>query len=102
MHLVQILLPLHDNHQQPFPRSDFDRVRAELTENFGGVTAFVRSPAEGLWKEDQNKVRRDDVVMFEVMVESVDHQWWSDYRERLRQRFKQDELLIVAIEIEKL
>ena len=102
MHLVQILLPLYDNHQQPFPRADFDTVRAELTENFGGVTAFVRSPAEGLWKEDQNKVSRDDVVMFEVMVESVDHQWWSDYRERLRQRFKQDELLIVAMEIEKL
>ena len=47
-HLIQILLPLFDNGGQPFPRSDYMRVRSELTERFGGLTAFTRTPAEGL------------------------------------------------------
>lgn len=59
MYLVQILLPLYDNRKHPFLHSDFKLVRGELTEHFGGVTAFVRSPAEGLWKEDDGKVSRD-------------------------------------------
>lgn len=45
MYLVQLLLPLRDNEKQAFPRAEFDRVRNELTERFGGATAFLRSPA---------------------------------------------------------
>lgn len=102
MHLVQILLPLYDNRKEPFSRSQFDAVQRELAHNFGGVTAFVRSAAEGLWKEDADTVKRDDVVMFEVITESLKRDWWSDYRKTLEQRFEQEEILIVAIVIEKL
>ncbi len=49
MHLVQILLPLYDNAGAPLPRALYDRVREELSRRFGGLTAFTRSPAEGLW-----------------------------------------------------
>jgi hypothetical protein len=102
MYLVQILLPLYDNQQTPFPRAEFDSVRAELTEHFGGVTAFVRSPAVGLWKEGDERVTRDDVILFQVTIESVDRGWWSQYRETLEKRFQQDEVLILATEVEKL
>ena len=102
MYLVQILLPLYDNQHQAFPRAHFDKVRTELTEHFGGVTAFLRSPAVGLWKEDDEKVTRDDVVMFQVTIESIDREWWSPYRHNLENRFQQDEVLVVATEIEKL
>ncbi|MDX6577560.1 MAG: hypothetical protein QOE96_3513 [Blastocatellia bacterium] len=102
MYLVQILLPLYDNQQTPFPRAEFDNVRAELTELFGGVTAFVRSPAVGLWKEGDERVTRDDVILFQVTIESVDRGWWSQYREALEKRFQQDEVLILATEVEKL
>ena len=50
MHLVQILLPTHDNHQQPFAREEYGRVREELTDKFGGLTVYTRAPAEGLWR----------------------------------------------------
>ena len=56
MHLIQILLPLYDNEGRPFAAPAFDRVRNELGEKFGGVTAFRGAPAEGLWKEGGRSV----------------------------------------------
>jgi hypothetical protein len=102
MHLVQLLLPLYDNANQPFPRQVFDRVRKELTEDFGGVTAFLRSPAEGFWQEEEGRLHRDDVVIFEVMTEALDRDWWARYREDLTERFRQKELVVRASAAERL
>ena len=41
MHLIQLFLPLYDNDGQAFAKPLFDTVRGELTERFGGVTAFA-------------------------------------------------------------
>lgn len=101
MHLIQLLLPLHDNNQQSFPRAYFNQVRKDLTERFGGVTAFVRSPAVGLWKEG-NEVNRDEVIMFEVIANQLDREWWAAYRTQLQNIFRQDEILIWASEVIKL
>jgi hypothetical protein len=61
-YLIQILLPLVDNEGQPFPHSDYMRVRSELTERFGGLTAFTRAPAEGFvggeWQDGTRRYRR--------------------------------------------
>jgi hypothetical protein len=103
MHLVQLLLPTHDNQKRRFPRQLFDEVRRELAEKFGGVTAFVRSPAIGLWRDnDDEDVSRDDVVMFEVMCNDLDESWWSHYRTSLEDAFRQDELMVRAILVRKL
>lgn len=102
MHLVQLLLPLRDNQGQPFPASQFNGVRAELMRRFGGVTAFLRAPAEGLWKEDSSQVSRDEVVMFEVLVDSLDHEWWAGYRSHLQKEFRQEDLLVWASNVTKL
>lgn len=51
MYLIQLLVPLFDNNKQKFPVEYFNAIRDELAERFGGVTAFFRSPAVGLWKE---------------------------------------------------
>ena len=75
-HLIQILLPLSDNEGEPFSRSEYARVRSELTERFGGMTAFTRGPAEGLWEEN-GKTARDDIVVFEVMAPDLDASWWD-------------------------
>ncbi|MEN1970825.1 hypothetical protein WCE34_00545 [Luteimonas sp. MJ204] len=102
MHLVQLFLPLHDGGGERFARALFDAVRAELTERFGGVTAFSRAPATGLWEDDDGEVQRDDVVLFEVMADHVDHAWWRHYRESLERRFRQDEVLVRATPVERL
>lgn len=101
-HLVQILLPIHWRDGSDVPGELFAQVRAELTEQFGGVTAYTRSPATGLWKRTEAEVERDQVIMIEVVVEALDRDWWGQYRERLEQRFGQEEVHARAIAIERI
>ncbi|MFN2579204.1 MAG: hypothetical protein ABR607_16145 [Pyrinomonadaceae bacterium] len=102
MHLIQILLPLSDPQKQKFPHDYFEKVREDLAKRFGGVTAFVRSPAVGLWKESDEEISRDDVLLFEVITDRLDNDWWTSYREQLQEKFQQDEVLIWASNITKL
>jgi hypothetical protein len=102
MHIVELLLPLRDNEGNEFPRATLDAVRHELTERFGGVTAHLRAPAAGAWKDDDGDVDHDDVVIVEVMAKELDRAWWADYRRALEERFRQDEIVIRATEIERL
>ena len=102
MHLIEILLPLADNEGKPFAAGLHSAVRDELAEHFGGVTAFTRSPAEGLWKEGDGEPDRDDIVILEVMADWLDRGWWRDYRAQLEARFRQEEIVVRAREIELL
>jgi hypothetical protein len=102
VHQIQLLLPLYDNDGRAFERADFARVRDELAEVFGGVTAHTRAPAEGLWKDEAGSVSRDSVVAFEVLAEILDRGWWARYRDALAARFRQDEILITASPVERL
>jgi hypothetical protein len=77
------------------PRKDFVTVRELLTERFGGITTYSRAPAKGFWK-DKGKVRRDDIVVFEVMTQKLDTRWWRRYRKTLEARFRQQQVLIRA------
>lgn len=102
LQLVQLFLPLRDDQRKAFPRSDFDRVRKELTDRFGGVTAFARAPAVGLWEDEDGDVQQDDVVLFEVMADHIDREWWRTYGDQLKLRFRQEEILIRATAVERL
>jgi hypothetical protein len=100
-HLVQILLPVYDNAGKRFPTGHYNQVRASLADMFGGLTAYTRAPAEGLWNSGST-VKRDDIVVVEVMVGSLDHTWWKDYRRELEQLFCQDEIVVRAQAYEQL
>ena len=102
MNLVQLLLPLYDEHGERFAQSMYDEVARELTESFGGLTAYVRAPAKGLWEERPGETRRDDIVVYEVMVDSLDRTWWREYRRALEGRFRQDELVVRAQAMQRL
>src|SRR3954470_2537390 len=93
MHLVQILLPRSDNAGEPFAKEDFDRVKDELANTFKGVTAYLRTPAEGVWKPG-TEPDIDEIVIFEVMTEKVDLPDWQRRRAELERRFRQDEIII--------
>lgn len=102
MHLVQLLVPLRDNDGDPFPRSWLDALRTELTERFGGVTAHLRAPASGAWKDDEGGLSRDDVVIVEVMTDELDRAWWGAFGQRLAERYRQEEMMVRAIPCERL
>ena len=100
--LVQLLLPLYDNTGDPFPPAHYAAVRTELTDRFGGLTAYTRAPAQGLWSEPDGSPKRDDIVVYEVMADSLDREWWSEFRRLLERRFAQDELVIRSQIVERL
>ena len=103
MSLVQLLLPLYDARGERFPQDRYHSVALELTRRFGGLTAYVRAPAAGLWQESPDgETRRDDIVVYEVMVDSLDAEWWAGYRRELERRFDQDELVVRAQDIRRL
>ena len=41
----------------------------------------------------------DEIVVYEVMVDEIDHAWWNAYREQLEQAFRQRELIVRAQDI---
>ncbi|WOC78565.1 hypothetical protein RTE98_19475 [Stutzerimonas frequens] len=96
MFLVQLLLPLYDNDQQALPRSLFRTVSEELIERFGGLTTYSRAPAHGYWLEDGENAVRDETVVYEVMVDELDRDWWAQYRADLERRFRQKSLVVRA------
>ncbi|MEA2875473.1 MAG: hypothetical protein QOF14_669 [Hyphomicrobiales bacterium] len=95
MYLIQILLPLFDNDGNHFDASLYADIRRELSGRFGGLTAFSRAPAEGLWRDD-GQTKHDDIIVMEVMAEGVDTEWWRAYRKSLETRFRQDVIVIRA------
>jgi hypothetical protein len=100
--LIQILLPLYDRAGTRLPRDVFERVAAELTEGFGGMTAYANSPARGLWDDGTGQAQHDDIIVHEVMTETVDQAWWAKYRSVLEARFSQDQVVIRALEMQRL
>jgi hypothetical protein len=87
-HLIQILLPTtaHDPAQ-------FEQLARELTEKFGGVTSFIRAPAEGRWQSGE-KTELDDIAVIEVMTDFLDRAYWADLRRRLEEAFAQEEIVV--------
>jgi hypothetical protein len=59
MHLVKIFLPLNDNNGRPFDAEKYVAVREHLTERFGGLTPFSRSPAQGTTSDGAKTVHDD-------------------------------------------
>ena len=101
MHLVQLLLPLYDNAGRRFSKSKLNRVKALLSREFGGITVYMRAPAEGL-SEQAEGVVRDAIVIFEVMTAKLDRRWWKKYRADLEKEFRQDRIIVRASAIDLL
>jgi hypothetical protein len=66
------------------------------------MTAYMRAPARGLWKTETGEVARDEIVIFEVMVDDLDRDWWDAYRQRLEGRFRQEAIVVRSTKIRKL
>jgi hypothetical protein len=100
--LIQLLLPIRDDRNQPFDNQLFSNVRATLADHFGGVTAYQRSPAKGVWKRSDGSTEDDDLVMIEVEAETLDRRWWDRFRRQLEQDFRQEQILVRAIQVDRL
>jgi hypothetical protein len=99
--LVQILLPLTRNDGTSFPPELHAGIREELVNRFGGLTAYIQAPAQGVWSHDGTR-QQDEIAVVEVMVDSLDRTWWRNFRQRLERVLEQESLVIRAFEIGRL
>jgi len=81
-----------------FEQKLYTEVRNELVHRFGGITAYTRAPVHGLWQESEQIVR-DDLIIYEIMVETLEEEWWREYRVILENRFQQQSLVVRAHQI---
>jgi hypothetical protein len=98
--LVQILLPRRSNGNADSRDASFAQTRAELVERYDGVTAYLRSPAQGAWTSPDGRIERDEVVMIEVVTDRFERAWWRLYAETLAERFQQEAIHIRALPAE--
>ena len=100
-YLVQILLPKETGTGQPVAKDWFDGFLKELTDEFGGVTSFLRAPGQGLWQSGSG-TQKDSIAVVEVMVDRLNPTFWQSVRERLERELSQDEIVIRAQQITRL
>jgi hypothetical protein len=99
MYLVQLLLPA-SSRGNAAADEHVARTRAELVEAFGGLTAYQRAPARGVWRSPEGDVEQDDMVMVEVVTPVFDRDWWRRYTDQLRRRFGQQAIHARAMAVE--
>lgn len=98
MVLIQLLLPASPGHG-PTPLA---RTRQELAARFDGLTAYLRSPAVGLWTAPDGRTEQDEVVMVEIVTGRFDRRWWRGYAATLAERFQQESIHVRALPVELL
>lgn len=98
-YLLQLILPVRDNDGNAFPDTLWDGLKARLADMFGGVTAFRRAPAEGVWAPSPEKRAAEDVFIVEVMARTLDHTWWAALQAELEQALGQEHVIIRAIAV---
>jgi hypothetical protein len=100
--LIQMLLPTKGADGAAFGDDVLGQTRGELIERFGGLTAYMRSPAAGAWTSADGRVEKDSVVMIEVIAETFDVGWWRSYAKKLKQRFAQESVHVRACDVQVL
>ena len=99
MVLIQMLLPTRSPEGLAFPEDLLRRTRDELIARFGGLTAYARTPATGIWTSPEGDVEVDSVVMIEVLSEGFDKGWWRAYAETLKERLHQQAIHLRATDV---
>ena len=102
MYLIQLLLPAPGRGAADDSGPALARTRTELVERFGGVTAYIQTPAVGEWTSPEGDRERDRVVMVEVVAPTFDRIWWRSYAATLAGRFHQDAIHLRALPVEML
>ena len=102
MYLIQILLPLYDNQGRRLPKKLFADTSRSLAKSHGGVTAYTRSPAVGLWKSRGSQLKKDEIVVYEVVTPVLKPKLWKNRRQKWEVAFRQDSLLIRATRCQQL
>jgi hypothetical protein len=97
---VEVYFPLRYNDGSPVEANWIDYVGDELLANFGGYTYFPQ-PNKGVWKLG-HVTFHDEIVIFRVLTGTVrrPRQFFKALKKKLKKALQQEEILIVAIDVE--
>ena len=101
MVLIQLLLPT-SGAASADGLAPLAETRRELAARFNGLTAYLRSPAKGLWTAPDGHTEQDDVIMVEVVTATFDRAWWQTYAATLAERFGQETIHVRAVPVDML
>jgi hypothetical protein len=95
----EILLPLRYNDGTPIEAEKFEQTRKELVTHFGGTT-FEPQPMRGFWMHEG--IEYQDLTV-RVIVDTEDtpeaHEFFTNFKETLKERFRQLEVWITFFSI---
>jgi hypothetical protein len=96
MRKYEIQLPLNYRDGQPIEREKIKRVHEELLATFGAFTL----PDRTTWKYDG--VEYVEIVQIEIVTtnDKVPKEFLKDFKERLKESFRQDDILITTHRIQ--
>ena len=100
--LIQLVLPVYDLKGKRFPKRHYSQLHRKLTDKFGGLTVYDRSPANGFWKQGEGQTVKEKMIVYEVMAATVDLDFWHKLKASLLKKFEQDELLITSSKISRI
>jgi len=95
----EILLPLHYNDGTPVEPEKFQETRRALVARFGALTMDA-PPTSGLWVSGGREYH-DELIRFVVDAEATPETdtFFRDFKEQLKDRFRQIEIWMTAYPI---
>jgi hypothetical protein len=98
----EILLPLRFNDQQPIPEELLGETVVELRQRFGAVSSETQI-IRGLWQHEGESYRDELTRVFiDVPDTPENRQFFQEYKEHLKTRFRQLDIWMTSHPIEVL
>jgi hypothetical protein len=95
----EILLPTRYNDGTPVEPEEFLLVNSELAARFGAVS-FLPEIIHGVWLQQGQRFEDENVRLFVDVEDSpAAEQFFKNYKETLKHRFRQLDIWIVSFEI---
>jgi hypothetical protein len=99
----EVYLPVEYNDLIPIEDEAYDQIEQDLLQRFGGVTQIRRANLlKGVWQQAED-VYHDNIVMFTVLdfSETLENnqQFMTEYKEFLKQKLQQKEIVITFHEL---
>ena len=97
-----VYVPLYYNDGGPVEPEKLQWLQEILLDHFGGLTFFPQ-PNRGFWRM-AGVTYRDEIVVYRVLGAAGEEsrRFLEDLKERLREAFDQEEILIVQRDVETL
>ncbi|HEY8504901.1 MAG TPA: hypothetical protein VIL46_09985 [Gemmataceae bacterium] len=97
-----IFIPLRYNDGSPVEPRKLQELQRRLLDEFDGLTYFPQ-PNEGFWRMG-NVTYRDEIVIYRVLASRVRtaRRFLRQLKEELKEEPKQEEILIIARDVETL